>query len=81
MAEVLTLKPLIAVLQDYADRFGDLEVLVTWEGITRELTRDHVYRGNERNDGSLFIDADENFYKDTLAHPGEPNREKISRYG
>lgn len=59
----MNITQLIASLQDWRERLGDVEVQVTWEGITRKLQEDRLW---ESKSGLLFIDADENFYKERL---------------
>lgn len=54
----------VTVLQNKMKKHGDIEVEVTWEGITRSIFTDAIYKSN---DGPLYIDADENSYKDEFA--------------
>jgi len=64
----MKLTELIAVLSDRLARQGDLDVEVTWEGIFREITQDHIYRSR---DNKILIDADDNAYKKKFIHPDE----------
>jgi hypothetical protein len=54
---------LIAILQGYLDKHGDLEVEATWEGVFRPIA---VYRGR---DNELLIDADGECYRENFEHP------------
>jgi hypothetical protein len=56
---------LIATLQGFLDRHGELDVAATWEGVFRAIA---VYRGR---DGFLLIDADEELYRKDLEHPDD----------
>jgi hypothetical protein len=53
---------LIAILQGYLDKHGDMEVEATWEGVFRPIA---VYRGH---DNELLIDADGEFYRADFEH-------------
>ena len=55
---------LIEVLADRLAVHGDRKVLVTWEGIFRDLDSSHVFLGKI---GALLLDADENTYKEKMA--------------
>lgn len=55
---------LIAVLKERLETHGDLEVSATWEGIAVGIESDSVYKTKS---GCLFIDADDNFYKNRFA--------------
>jgi len=54
-------------------RHDDIDVEITWEGITRKIDLTNIYLSKE---GPLYIDADDNQYKDKLAVPDEPNRDR-----
>lgn len=55
---------LIAVLQNRMEKYGDIEVEVTWESTTCQISTDSIYKSKE---GSLYIDADGNNYKYAFA--------------
>jgi len=55
--ESITVKELIEILKEYPE---DMKIMTTWESTLHSLTRDNIY---ESKTGSLYIDADENFYK------------------
>ena len=60
----LKISELITTLQKRLKKHGDIEVEVTWESITTSITTDAIYKSK---DGPLYIDADDNFYKDKFA--------------
>ena len=60
----MKISELITTLQKRLKKHGDIEVEVTWESITTSITTDAVYKSK---DGPLYIDADDNFYKDKFA--------------
>jgi hypothetical protein len=67
---------LIKLLNGKLEKHGDLEVEITWEGITREIDSDGIYWTKECKDhgvsaNMIFIDADGNSYKERFAHPSE----------
>jgi len=53
-----TVKELIIYLTMF---HPDVKVYCTWEGIIREIIENNIYISKT---GSLYIDADDNFYKD-----------------
>ena len=65
----MKVKDLIARLQEFDE---NLDIITTWEGITVEIDRDSIYLGNrtynrygkEPTGDMVFIDADENSYKE-----------------
>lgn len=59
---------MIAVLQSKREKFGDVEVLVTWEGQKIDLVPSSIYASNE---GTLLVDADlygDSIYREQFAH-------------
>jgi len=60
----MKISKLIATLQNRMRKHGDIEVEVTWEGITRAISTDAVYKSK---DGPLYIDADGNCCKRSFA--------------
>ena len=64
----MTITELITLLQERLERHGDRDVLVTWAGIVMEITPAHIYLTTK---GPLYIDADNNYYKERWAVPEE----------
>ena len=67
----MRISELIEVLRLRQQTHGDVEVEVTWEGVIREIGPDSIYKSRR---GALYIDADDNFYKERFAvdpHEGE----------
>ena len=62
----MIISELIQCLSRRLDKHGDVEVKITWESITVSTAPNKIYLSNE---GSLYIDADENenFYKQSYA--------------
>ena len=60
----MKISELITTLQNRLKKHGDIEVEVTWEGITTSITTDAIYKSK---DGPLYIDSDENYYKREFA--------------
>lgn len=55
--ETLTVNELVKALERFP---GDMKVFTTWESTVHSLLEHNVY---EALTGSLYLDADENFYK------------------
>jgi hypothetical protein len=47
---------------------GGTTVMVTWEGITKQIDPDSIYFGKYNE---LLIDADGNYYKTAFQHPDD----------
>ena len=60
----MIISELIATLQVRLEKHGDVTVVTTWEGITVKIDPSSIYLSK---DGSLFIDADGNSYKNEFA--------------
>ena len=60
----MKISELITTLQNRMKKHGDIDVEITWEAITRSISTDAIYKSKN---GPLYIDADENFYKDIFA--------------
>lgn len=60
----MKLSEFIAVLHKRLRTHGDLPVRITWEGTIHNVASRYVYLAKE---GAVFIDADENAYKDSFA--------------
>jgi hypothetical protein len=64
---------LISVLRGRMERWGDVEVVGAWAGLTSRLEPKHVYRRrddvqpDDRRRPALVIDLDSNRYKRSLA--------------
>lgn len=65
----MKISELIKTLQQRQETWGDVEVEITWEGVTRHLSPAHVYCSppTDKYAGVLLLDADENFYKKDYA--------------
>ena len=61
---LMTISELMAALERRLQKHGDIKVKITWEGITQNIEQDNIYLSK---DGSLFIDADHNSYKNDFA--------------
>jgi hypothetical protein len=78
---------LIRALQKSIDRHGDLDMLVIWEGTTHGISQSSVFAGKEREYRSedpkdndvLYIDADENLYKQDFAN--DPSENELDEGG
>jgi hypothetical protein len=67
----MKISELIAILEQRQKEHRDVEVEVTWEDGTHCINSDNVWLAKG---GVLYIDADENFYKESTAvdpHEGE----------
>lgn len=75
---------LIEQLQTRLERHGDIEVEITWEGITRKIFPETIYyvplNPWDKYRPVLFIDADGNSHKDGWADPDEPCRNSFGAY-
>ena len=60
----MIISELIATLQVRLEKHGDVKVMTTWEGIMVGIEPRNIYLSK---DGSLFIDADRNSYKNEFA--------------
>lgn len=60
LKDTLTVQELIDILQQYPK---DMKVLSTWESTVNSLTKDNIY---ESLTGSLYLDADNNSYKENF---------------
>lgn len=63
--DTLTVEKLIKILQKYPK---NMKVLITWESTVNELRERFIY---ESITGTLYLDADYNFYKKDFAK--DPN--------
>ena len=60
----MKISELIQALEQRLDKHGDVEVEITWESITRTIDNSSIYMSKF---DCLFIDADDNFYKNEFA--------------
>lgn len=60
----MKISELITTLQNRIKKHGDVEVEITWESITKTISTDAIYKSK---DGPLYIDADDNCYKEDFA--------------
>lgn len=71
----MTIDGLISELHRRRDLHGgQVPVVVTWEGITREIDPENIYLAKPDLWGfsvALLIDADRNFYKEDFQHPSD----------
>ncbi len=77
----MRLSELIEVLEGKIERWGDLEVLGAWAGLTSSLEPRHIYRRRDDASGAMrmmpavLIDLDANRYKRSLAQDPQEGEE------
>lgn len=54
----LTVQELIKILEKYPK---EMKIFTTWESTLHSLEKENIYKSST---GSLYLDADQNFYKD-----------------
>ena len=65
--ETLTVQGLIEILQKYPK---DMKIMTTWESTVNSLKKENIY---EAITGSLYLDADGNFYKEQFSKNHKEN--------
>lgn len=65
--ETLTVEGLIEILQKYPK---NMKIMTTWESTVHILKKENIY---ESITGSLYLDADENFYKEGFSKNSKEN--------
>jgi hypothetical protein len=67
----LKISDLIALLEEARERWGDIEVRATWEGVTPEIAG--VYRGRawEGETVAVLLDSDDQQYRHEYEHPDD----------
>ena len=60
----MKISEMIDVLESSMQLHGDIGINVTWEGTLHEIDECNIYLSKE---GVLYIDADENFYKNEFS--------------
>lgn len=65
--ETLNVGSLIELLKKYPK---DMKVMTTWESTVHSLKKENIY---ESITGSLYLDADENFYKEQFSKNPKEN--------